>query len=212
MGVYTGTRSKAILKAAKKPLEGCGYYDVERGLFYRRADGQAETNKRQPPVPAPQRLNAHVERWTRDRGDQTISKLFLIEYEGKPVEEVNKGFAEAAKAAGFGDDVTPHVVRHTAATWLIINGADLWAAAGFLGMTVETLTRVYGHHHPDYQADARDKITTKPKRILRLVEQKQDAGPNDPERSETSREIAVPLFTSEWAERPGLPKGEWINL
>jgi hypothetical protein len=34
------------------------------------------------------------------------------------------------------------------------HGADLWQTAGYLGMTVETLEAVYGHHHPDYQADA----------------------------------------------------------
>lgn len=28
------------------------------------------------------------------------------------------------------------------------SGVDKWEAAGFLGMSVETLERVYGHHHP----------------------------------------------------------------
>jgi len=46
------------------------------------------------------------------------------------------------------------VLRHTAATWAMQNGADLWQAAGFLGMTVEMLQERYGHHHPDFQADA----------------------------------------------------------
>ncbi len=27
-------------------------------------------------------------------------------------------------------------------------GVDKWEAAGFLGMTVDLLDRVYGHHHP----------------------------------------------------------------
>jgi hypothetical protein len=30
------------------------------------------------------------------------------------------------------------------ATWLMMENADLWEAAGYLGMTVETLQRVYG--------------------------------------------------------------------
>jgi hypothetical protein len=30
-------------------------------------------------------------------------------------------------------------------------GCDMWEAAGYLGMTVETLEEVYGHHHPDHQ-------------------------------------------------------------
>jgi hypothetical protein len=33
-------------------------------------------------------------------------------------------------------------------------GVDPWKAAGHLGMSVETLLRVYGHHHPDYQKEA----------------------------------------------------------
>ena len=45
---------------------------------------------------------------------------------------------------------SPHTLRHTAATWLMQSGVSMWRAAGFLGMSVETLDRVYGHHHPDY--------------------------------------------------------------
>ena len=50
--------------------------------------------------------------------------------------------------------MTPHILRHTCATWLMQNGADRWHAAGFLGMTVEQLERTYGHHHPDHQESA----------------------------------------------------------
>jgi integrase len=51
--------------------------------------------------------------------------------------------------------VTPHTLRHTAATWLMQAGTDLWVAAGYLGMTVETLERVYGHHHPGHLESVR---------------------------------------------------------
>lgn len=57
--------------------------------------------------------------------------------------------------AGLGADVTPHVLRHTAATWLMQAGTDMWEAAGYLGMTVETLSARYGHHHPDHLAGAK---------------------------------------------------------
>jgi hypothetical protein len=33
---------------------------------------------------------------------------------------------------------------------------DIWQAAGYLGMTVETLSARYGHHHPDHLAGARN--------------------------------------------------------
>ena len=74
---------------------------------------------------------------------------------GQPVRSVRKAFASSAKAAGLGRDVTPHVLRHTAATWLMQAGTDLWEASGFLGMTVQTLMNTYGHHHPDHLAGAR---------------------------------------------------------
>jgi hypothetical protein len=33
-------------------------------------------------------------------------------------------------------------------------GVKPYEAAGHLGMSVETLMRVYGHHHPDFQKSA----------------------------------------------------------
>ena len=42
-------------------------------------------------------------------------------------------------------------------------GVDKWEAAGFLGMNVEMLDRVYGHHHPDYMGGGtRDRLPTPP--------------------------------------------------
>ena len=42
-----------------------------------------------------------------------------------------------------------HTLRHTATTWLMQAGANMDHAAALLGMEVETLRRVYGHHHPE---------------------------------------------------------------
>lgn len=42
--------------------------------------------------------------------------------------------------------VTPHVLRHTAATRWLREGISIWHVAGLLGDTVETTTKVYGHH------------------------------------------------------------------
>ena len=33
-------------------------------------------------------------------------------------------------------------------------GVDPYEAAGYLGMTVETLMDTYGHHHPSFQENA----------------------------------------------------------
>jgi integrase len=62
IGLYTGTRSGAILTASPYRGEGRSFVDLERGLFYRLAEGAVETKKRQPPVPLPARLLAHMRR------------------------------------------------------------------------------------------------------------------------------------------------------
>jgi hypothetical protein len=57
--------------------------------------------------------------------------------------------------------VTPHTLRHTAATWLMQRGVPIWQAAGYLGMSAAMIERTYGHHHPDYMRGAAAAITTK---------------------------------------------------
>jgi integrase len=150
VGLYTGTRSSAICGAALMPTIGRGHVDLEQGVFYRRAIGRRQTNKRQPPVKLPPRLLAHMRRWQR----LGLARRSVVEWNGKPIESVRKGFAAAVLAAALGREVTPHILRHTCATWLMQNGVNLWHAAGFLGMTVQQLEQGYGHHHPDYQEQA----------------------------------------------------------
>lgn len=59
------------------------------------------------------------------------------------------------KDAGIKPEVTPHWLRHTAATWLVANPkVELSQAAQYLGMTVETLLAHYNHHRPDHQVAA----------------------------------------------------------
>jgi integrase len=150
VGLYTGTRHAAIVNAAFQPAIGRGYIDLERGVFYRRAQGSRATKKRQTPVRLPAPLLAHLRRWQR----LGIAQHAAVEWNGKPVKSVRKAFANAVRAAGIDKHVTPHTLRHTSATWMMRDGANLWEAAGFLGMTAEMLERTYGHHHPDFQVDA----------------------------------------------------------
>jgi integrase len=165
IGLYTGTRHAAICGAAFQPAVGRGYVDLDRGVFYRRPREVAETKKRQPPAPLADRLLAHLRRWQR-RG---IATNAVVEWNGKPVRSVRKGFAAAVTAAGLPttgpDRITPHVLRHTSATWGMQQGGDLWQIAGFLGMSVELLQDRYGHHHPDHQRGAAEAISRSPGQV-----------------------------------------------
>ena len=151
MGVYTGTRAGAICSAVlDQPTIGRSWVDLENGIFYRQVIGRRKTKKQQTPVRLPPRLLAHLRRWKRKR----LCLRSAIEWNGAPVKRINKAFRSVRRAAGFGDDVIPHTLRHTCATWLAQRGVPTWEAAGFLGMTEQTFIDVYGHHHPDHQKNA----------------------------------------------------------
>jgi len=157
IGIYTGTRASAIATASPYQEQGRSFVDLERGIFYRKQIGKRATKKRQTPAPVPPRLLAHMRRWARLK---LIARCF-VEFNGKPVASVKKGFRSAVGLAGLSGKVTPHTLRHTAATWLMQRGVPVWEAAGFLGMSAEVLLGTYGHHHPDFLHGAANAITSK---------------------------------------------------
>ncbi|MEW5422693.1 site-specific integrase [Amorphus sp. 3PC139-8] len=158
VALYTGSRAGAICQAALTPTPGHGWIDLESGMFYRRPEGERETKKRKPPIRIPDRLLVHIRRWHR----LGISRRFVIEWNGSPVTRIAKAFARTADASGM-PDVTPHTLRHTAATWMMQGGSDKWEACGYLGMSMETLENHYAHHHPDHSASARESLVRRKK-------------------------------------------------
>jgi integrase len=77
VALYTGTRASAVCGAAFERVSGGGYVDLDRGVFYRRPAGKRETKKRQPPVPLPPQLLAHLRRWKRQ------GQRFAVEWNRK---------------------------------------------------------------------------------------------------------------------------------
>ena len=162
IGLYTGTRAGAIAKASPNRGEGRSSWTWIKASSTA-CRGQQPSKKRQPPAPLPPRLLAHMRRWARG-----IVKEHFVEWNGGR-SSVKTAITTAVELAKLPGHVTPHTFRHTAATWLMLNGVNIWRAAGFLGMSVETLDRVYGHHHPDFMADAANAIGRKPIRNQPLV-------------------------------------------
>ena len=160
IALYTGTRPGAVMTSSYVRGPGRSFVDLDRGIFYRLAEGRRATKKRQSPTPLPPRLLAHVRRWARLG---TVNDHF-VEWNGQPVCSIKVGYKRAIALAGLLGKITPHTLRHTAATWLMQKGVPVWEAAGFLGMSPAMVEQTYGHHHPAHMRSAVEAIAGKDRR------------------------------------------------
>lgn len=155
VGVYTGSRNGDICNAAVMPTIGRGYVDLDSGIFKRKADNKQATSKKQPTVPLPPRLLAHMRRWKR----LGISNHSVIEWQGRPVSVVKEAWATAVEAAGLktevkAEKVIRHTLRHTAITWYLTpdrrtgNAVDIETVSLYCGVSVATIRKTYRHVMP----------------------------------------------------------------
>lgn len=153
IGVYTGTRPGATKALRWLPSTDGGWFDLDSETLHRRAIGRRESKKLQPPARIHERLLPHLRRWKE--ADLALGVVAVVHYYGRPVASVKKAWRAVAMEAGHGHMKDgPHICRHTAATWQMQNGTDLYEAAGYLGMSPDTLMDTYGHHSPAFQTIA----------------------------------------------------------
>jgi hypothetical protein len=79
-------------------------------------------------------------------------------------------------------------------------GVDLWVTAGYVGMTVETPERKYGHHHPDFLAEAVEGISHRPKKAIAAQ------GRDQILLRDLLRDVEKPEMTKSWNLRPLRPE------
>lgn len=149
IGLYTGTRHEANLCMRWGVNSKGGWFDLDRGVMYRRGEGELDSNKRRVPAPIPDRLRPHLKRWRK------MTTTGPVEYAGRLIAKERKGWDRARELAGLGDDVTPHVLKHTCITWLLQNRVPIWEVAGFVGTSEKVIRDTYGHHSPDHLNAAR---------------------------------------------------------
>lgn len=150
LGLYTGSRPGVILALKWEQI------DFRAGIMSRIPEGaKQDEKKRAPKVKLGRRITAHLKRWHQMDGGRGYVCRFTgaNQVTGKPVADPHGAWRAVIKKSGL-KGVTRHTLRHTRATWLMQAGVNIWEAAGFLGMSVKTLERVYGHHSPDHQERA----------------------------------------------------------
>lgn len=118
--------------------------DLERGVI-RLALADGTTRKGRATVPVNGMVRAALAE--ARRGALTDH---VVEYAGERVASVKKGFAAAVTRAGL-EDVTPHVLRHTAAVWMAEAGVSMSEIAQFLGHSNSRITEsVYARYSPTH--------------------------------------------------------------
>ncbi len=152
VALYTGRRASVVCQASFVRETGRSWIDLRHGMWFPPERGR-KTKKRNPPIPLPARLLGHLRRW------HGSGQRYAVEWAGRPITRIDGTMKDVAIAAGLGDGVTPHVLRHTAATWMMQAGVDLFEAGQYLGMTTRTLETTYAHFRPQHLARAKDALT-----------------------------------------------------
>lgn len=170
IGCYTGTRPGVIPKLLWHESATQAYVALDDGTIYRRGrDEKDHRTKRRPLVRLPPRLIAHMSRWRaadalverRGPDGERIAVTTVLHHGGRPLAgKIRRGFEACVRDAGLAEEITPHWLRHTCATWLLEGGASLWDAAAYAGMTTKTLETCYGHRRPSHQNKARHSISS----------------------------------------------------
>lgn len=159
IGLYTGTRNTASRELSWLASENGGCLDLDGCYIHRRGFG------RDPSVGKPRASSRLARRFVamavpwRD-GDLAAGITHVIHrHDGSPYATSPSCIWNAVIAdAGLGEEVVPHVLRHTAATWLRVGRTDVRAAADLLGMSVQAAVRIYGQWTLEGQDTAADEL------------------------------------------------------
>lgn len=126
--------------------------------------GDGAGNKGRAVVPMTKALRIEMQ-----EARQVATIAHVVEYDGKPVGSIKKAFKRACARAGL-DDVTPHDLRRTSATWAAEAGVDMRKISKMLGhRDVRTTEAVYARFSPGYLNDFAQAIEGDSPKLERKV-------------------------------------------
>ena len=152
IALYTAARSGVILTLTWDRV------DFKRRLIHFPVPGQMRTNKRAAVVPMSAALAGALARAKRRAKAKPTDPV--IQWRGESVERIARAFGRHMDWLGF-DDVTPHTLRHTAATWAAQKGVSLFLVGGMLGQSVVSTTERYAKHNPEALRTATEAVRRK---------------------------------------------------
>ena len=143
---YWASRRQAVERLEAKQV------DLQHSRVDLHKAGARRTKKRRPIVPIYPEIRPALER-RMEAATDTGGWLF-----GHDRREFYTAFKKLcsdhgiAAVDGQGDTPWPHLLRHSRATHMLMDGESIYKVAKLLGDTVATVERVYGHHSAEYLA------------------------------------------------------------
>lgn len=148
LALYTGARTEAVLTLKWSQV------DFVSEVIDFRVD-QRSSNKGRAVVPIPRRLLRELKIAYANR----LSNIYVLQRDcanDEPIKSVKGSFGTACQRAGL-DDVTPHTLRHTAASWMVQKGVPIYEVARYLGhSSVAMVEKTYGHMAPEHLKRAKE--------------------------------------------------------
>ena len=203
LGLYTGTRNEALRELQWIVSDEGGCIDVENGIIHRRGFG------RDPNVGKPRysskmgiKIAAMTRRWREADLVRGVAHVFH-QPDGQPYLTSPDWYWKMIKAdAAIGREVTPHTLRHTAATWLRAMQCDVRLCADVLGMSIEAAVKIYGQWTMEGQQEAADMLGFGKGLKAMTFFSLEDAVKFARARANRSSELAGPPPTSEPTPQP----------
>lgn len=154
LALETAARKQAIFELTWDRV------DFEIGVIHFDVPGRKQTKKRRTSVPMSKALRPVLVRAYVERENELVMGHMADVWESIQRVAVAAGLAPASggrkqRATG----ISPHTLRHTAATHMARRGVPLWKIAKILGNTLAVVERVYAKWAPDDAAGTVDLIS-----------------------------------------------------
>lgn len=134
--------------------------DLKHGRVDLHKPGSKRTKKRRPIVPIYPEIRRDIETLLLETDNEYLfgsPRGFYRDFVALCAEH-NIPVVDAE-----GETPWPHLLRHSRATHMLMDGEDPYKVAKLLGDTLATVERVYGHHTPEYlQTKSNAEIGTNP--------------------------------------------------
>lgn len=156
IALETGARKTAIMDLEWSRV------DFEVGVIDFALPGQSVSMKGRTSVAISKALLPVLERAYLERTNKLVMTNQGAVWKSIQLAAIHAGFGRqkvrrGAKPRGTG--ISPHTLRHTAATMMARRGVPLWIIAKCLGNSVEMIERVYGHWAPAASEVSTDLIS-----------------------------------------------------